>query len=189
MRIISGKYKGRKLKTPMGGDVRPTSDRLRESLFNILAHSELGVADLLVMDIFAGTGSQGIEALSRGAEKCIFVEKSPQSIALLEANRQLLDNPDDAVILKQDATKLMKAPASYEKAVELVFMDAPFDNAEELTEKTLKALYNGEWLAPNAWIIVKFPAKIKLETPEEFSLIRNIKAGGAQAFILTLKES
>ncbi len=189
MRIIGGKYKGRKLATPTGGHVRPTSDRLRESLFNILAHSELGLEDLLVMDIFAGTGSQGLEALSRGAEKCIFVEKSPQSISLLEANRELLDDSADAIILRQDATRLSHSPSLYKNAVELVFMDAPFEKAQELTEKALIALYQGEWLAENAWIIVKFPAKTHFEPPKPYHSLRNIKAGGAQAFILEVKEN
>ncbi len=187
MRIISGKYKGKKLKTPNGNHIRPTSDRLKESLFNILMHSELGIEDLLVMDIFAGTGSQGLEALSRGAEKCIFVEKNLHSLALLKANIQLLDDNHNALILHCDATKLGVSPEKYRKAVELVFMDAPFEQAQQLTVQALDSLYKGEWLADNAWVIIKFPVKIELEALEKFRLIRKVKAGNSQAFILTIK--
>ncbi len=187
MRIIGGKYKGRKLHTPNSNHIRPTSDRLRESLFNILSHNARGFENLCVIDIFAGTGSQGLEALSRGAKKCIFVEKDLRSLALLKANIQLLDNRSDAVILQQDATKLGLSPEQHKKAIELAFLDAPFEQAQQLTQKTLKALYKGEWLADNAWVVIKFPAKKELEILEEFCLIRKIKAGNSQALILTLK--
>lgn len=184
MRIIGGKYKGRKLHTPTDNNIRPTSDRLRESLFNILSHRAQGIEDLLVMDVFAGTGSQGIEALSRGAEKCIFIEKSLQSLTLLRKNIALLEDENKAVILNQNATMLSQAPQSYAQAVDLVFMDAPFERAAELTQKALQGLYEGKWLAGTAWIIVKYPAKISLDVPENFRLIRNLKAGNSQAFIL-----
>ncbi|MFV0430978.1 MAG: 16S rRNA (guanine(966)-N(2))-methyltransferase RsmD [Alphaproteobacteria bacterium] len=188
MRIISGKYKGRKLKTPDDNSIRPTSDRLRENLFNVLIHSDLGIEDLLIMDIFAGTGAMGLEALSRGAEKCIFVENSMTSIRLIKANIEHLSAKSQSEVIHSDATKLKKAPSIYENAVELVLMDAPFPQALELTRASMESLYEGKWLADNVWVIAKIPEKLIFEAPTPFFITRELKAGASKAIIMQVKD-
>lgn len=187
MRIISGKFKGRKLKSPSENGIRPTSDRLRENLFNVIMHSDLGIEDILVMDIFAGTGAMGLEALSRGAEKCIFIEKSLSSVRLLKENIQLLDLEEQSQILTTDAVSLGKTIPLLPNAVELVMMDAPFPQAEELTNAALNGLIEAEWLADNAWIIAKLPTSLSLTPPAHYKVIRELKAGAAKAVILQRK--
>lgn len=187
MRIISGKYKGRKLKSPDNNQIRPTSDRLRENLFNVIIHSDLGIEDILVMDIFAGTGAMGLEALSRGAEKCIFVEKSLSSIKILKQNIQALGLEDQSQILTMDAASIGKTIPMQTKAVELVMMDAPFPKAEELTTIALNGLYEGDWLAGNAWVVAKLPSGLSFVPPTAYEVIRELKAGASKALIMQLK--
>lgn len=187
MRIISGKLKGRKLKSPADNDIRPTSDRLRENLFNVIMHSDLGIEDILVMDIFAGTGAMGLEALSRGAEKCIFIEKSISSIRLLRQNIQSLELDNQSQILTMDASSIGKTIPPLPKAVELVMMDAPFPKATELTLGALNGLVEAEWLAENAWVVAKLPANLAFTPPDTYAVMRVLKAGAAKAVIMQLK--
>ena len=129
MRIIAGTYRGRVLKSPPGGKTRPTSDRLRETLFNILAPS-IG-DDTRFLDLCAGTGAIGMEALSRGAEFCTFVDKSRRACALIEENL-------DALGVPEEQTEIFSIPAEnfvnrkYERGWDIVFFDPPYQNNYEL---------------------------------------------------------
>lgn len=184
MRIIGGSFKGRNLKSFEGKDIRPTSSRLRENLFNILQHSSSGVKGLTVMDIFSGTGAMGIEAISRGAKKVIFVEKSLESISLMEHNLKALNIEDQAYIIKQSIDFLAQGAMNFEQKIDLVFMDAPFPKSQELTFLALEAIKKGNWLSLNVRIIAEVPSKISFEPPEFYEITREVKAGSSKALFI-----
>ena len=147
MRIVGGEFRGRVLAAPKSNAIRPTTDRTRESLFNILAHAHPGVLDATrILDLFAGTGAVGIEALSRGAKSALFVENSVEGRSLLWENIDALGLHGRARILRRDATQL--GPASNIEPFQLVFADPPYGKG--LGEKALFAAHAGGWLAPDA---------------------------------------
>lgn len=120
MRIISGKYGGRRLDVPKGRDIRPTSDKVRGSIFNALI-SRADIEGTQVMDLFCGTGALGLEALSRGAERCLFVDKAKDSLTLARQNAADLDEEIQADFILSDATKLRPRIESV-RAVDLFFV-------------------------------------------------------------------
>lgn len=137
MRIISGKLKGKKLKSPEGKNLRPTSDKVKEALFNIL---NLDYHGLSVIDIFAGSGSLGIEALSRGAGECVFVENSSKSFKILEENINNCGLKEKSRLIKYDAYKYIKALSEKGEKFDLVFADPPYEAGH------LKKLLKNQWL-------------------------------------------
>ena len=120
MRIVSGKFKHRRLKVPKGDHIRPTSERLRESLFNIC---QMEVVDAKFLDLFSGTGAVGLEALSRGAAHVTFVEQHPESIKVLEANLQLLGVKNNSHLIQSDAFKVL---SSLQGSFDLIYIDPPY---------------------------------------------------------------
>ena len=127
MRVVGGRHRGRPLAAPRGDTVRPTSDRAREALFNILSHGEFAAAgspfaDENVLDAFAGTGALGIEALSRGASRAAFIETDREALSALRRNLAALDEEDSADIVAGDATRPPRAPSVYA----LAFLDPPY---------------------------------------------------------------
>lgn len=124
MRVIAGKFKGRKLTGIKGRKIRPTSDRIREALFSILSQK---VENALVLDLFAGTGALGIEALSRGAEKSFFVDKSKQSIEIIKKNIELLNIKEEAEVFLYDACTIMNSKRISDQKFSLIFMDPPYN--------------------------------------------------------------
>ncbi len=161
MRIIAGIYKGKRLFTPNSDDVRPTSDRTRESLFNLLMHGDYEGYHLLgkpVADLCCGTGALGLEALSRGASHCLFIDQSKASLALAEKNARHLGAEDKASFHTIDIAQLPLAP----RASSIVFLDAPYRSA--FLPRTLAALIDKEWLLPHALVAVE---QDKYEQPHE----------------------
>ena len=153
MRIVGGDCKGRKLSAPAGRDTRPTSDRARESLFNILRHG-MGVEleDARVMDLFAGSGALGLEALSRGATACTFIDRARAAKRCIEDNLTALALTDRGTVLKLDAAHL--PPRSEDVApAHLAFLDPPY--GQGLATTALTSLQQGEWLAEKAVIVVE----------------------------------
>src|SRR5438132_1394909 len=146
MRVIGGKFKGRLLRAPSSQAIRPTSDRLRETLFNILTHSfpdRLEAARAL--DLFAGTGALGIEALSRGARFCLFVDQSAQARGLIRENIENLGLTGVTKLFKRDATKLGPLALA---PFDLVFCDPPY--GKKLAEAALQSAVEGGWLKNGA---------------------------------------
>lgn len=137
MRVIAGTCRGRKLFAPPGATTRPTSDRVKEALFSILA-SRIDFTDLRVLDICAGTGSLGIEALSRGAGSCCFIESNPSVKAILEKNITVTCCQDRSEILAMDAVKAFRIIAGRGQRFELAFFDPPY--ASELYSRVPEAL-------------------------------------------------
>lgn len=160
MRIIGGKYRGKKLFTPAGKEIRPTSDRAREALFNIL-YSQLGSLEgLHVLDVFAGTGAFGLEALSRGASFVTFVDKD---VRLLNKNTGLFPAEKNKIgVISADVSFL---PAAKTKAG-LAFMDAPY--AKSLSSLALSRLDEKGWLEKNALCLVEMRRDEKLIPPPGF---------------------
>ncbi|MBV8652912.1 MAG: 16S rRNA (guanine(966)-N(2))-methyltransferase RsmD [Alphaproteobacteria bacterium] len=185
MRIIAGKHRGRPLIAPAGEAVRPTSDRAREALFNILAHGELAAsgpayAGARVLDGFAGTGAFGLEALSRGAASAVFIENSRAALAALRQNIAALGETARTQIVTGDAT----APPRALAPCDLVFLDPPY--REKLGGKALTALAATGWLAPDALAIIEVAAKEPLEAPPGFTIVDERRYGAARLVFLRL---
>jgi 16S rRNA (guanine966-N2)-methyltransferase len=161
VRIVGGRLRGRALHAPASRAIRPTSERLRESIFDIIAHRHDGVEGARVVDLFAGSGALGIEALSRGAEFALFVDNGSEARALLRANVEALALGGMTRIWRADAARLGKAPAG--PAFTLAFLDPPY--AEGLAGPALAALVVGGWLAPGALVVVEEAAKAEITAP------------------------
>ncbi|MGB0906626.1 MAG: 16S rRNA (guanine(966)-N(2))-methyltransferase RsmD [Maricaulaceae bacterium] len=155
MRIVGGKLRGRNIATPSGRDTRPTSDQTRESIFNILAHApwapELDGA--LVADIFAGSGALGLEAVSRGAEFCLFVETEPKARGAIRENIDKMSLFGCTRLHRRDATKLKIAPGNLRGAFNMVFMDPPY--RKNLWRPVLVKLIEQNLIADNGIIILE----------------------------------
>src|SRR5215475_12678535 len=162
MRVVGGRLRGRNIASPSSREIRPTADRLRESLFNILAHAyDDPVADARVIDLFAGTGALGIEALSRGARFALFVDNGAEARALLRQNVEALALGGVTRIWRADATKLGSAPAGGPFA--LAFLDPPY--GQGLAGPALASLVGGGWLEPNALCVVEEDSKADIAAP------------------------
>jgi 16S rRNA (guanine966-N2)-methyltransferase len=165
MRIVGGRLRGRALAAPKSNAVRPTADRLREALFNILVHAyDDPVTDARVLDLFAGTGALALEALSRGAAFALFVDDGAEARALLRENVAALGLGGVTRIFRRDATKL--GPAHPIEPFALVFVDPPY--GQGLAEKALAAARAGGWLTADALIVVEEAAKSGFAAPEGF---------------------
>nr|WP_283808421.1 16S rRNA (guanine(966)-N(2))-methyltransferase RsmD [Rhodopseudomonas faecalis] len=166
MRVVGGRLKGRTLAAPSSQAIRPTADRLRESLFNILAHAYGNpMLDARVLDLFAGTGALGIEAVSRGAKFTLFVDDGAEARALLRNNVEALGLGGVSKIYRRDATKL--GPAHPVEPFALVFCDPPY--RKQLAERALASLRDGGWLEPDALVIVEEAKDAGFTAPEGFA--------------------
>ena len=148
MRIVGGSLRGRRLVEPDDRTIRPTTDRARETLFNILAHQNR-LAGASVLDVFAGTGALGCEALSRGAAKGVFIENDPAAIRIVRTNVAALKLEDVARVVKRSAL----APGTPDNPFDLVFLDPPYGRG--LGEQAMAALRKAGWLAPDALIVLE----------------------------------
>ena len=168
MRVVAGRLKGRVIHAPASRAIRPTSERLRESIFDILAHRHGGALEgARVVDLFAGSGALGIEALSRGAEFALFVDNGAEARALLRANVEAFALGGVTRIWRADATRLGKAPAG--PPFTLAFLDPPYDKG--LAAPTLAALCAGGWFAEGALVVVEEAAKAGIAAPPGLTLV------------------
>lgn len=153
MRIVGGKFKGRALVTPDGQNTRPTSDRAREAIFNILAHADWAPTfeGARVMDVFAGSGALGFEAMSRGAGFCLFVETDEAARGAIRDNVETFGLFGTTRVHRRDAAQLGLRPGSQAEVFDLVFLDPPYRKG--LGEKALDGLISGNWLSENAIIV------------------------------------
>ena len=150
MRIVAGRWRGRTLVAPEGLATRPTSDRARQALFDVLAHAEWApeLEGARVLDLFAGSGALGFEALSRGAASVLFVETDEAARGAIRENADALGAMGATRVHRRDATDLGVRPASAGEAFDLVFLDPPY--AKGLGERALAGLAEGGWLRPEA---------------------------------------
>ncbi len=169
MRIVGGRFRGRAIGAPSGALTRPTSDRVRESLFNILVHGIDGfeIEGARVLDLFAGTGALGLEALSRGASYCLFVEDNPDARGILRENIEQLGLTGASKVWRRDATKL--GPAAPMQPFRLLFADPPYGKG--LGELALGAALNGGWLSAGAVCVLEERADVELTVPAALALL------------------
>jgi 16S rRNA (guanine966-N2)-methyltransferase len=182
MRIVGGELRGRALHAPPGFDVRPTSDRVREALFNILEHGTYPLRGARVLDLFAGTGALGLEAISRGAGFALFVEDSASARAAIRRNIEGLQLTGRTRIYRRDATQLSAIPAGT-KPFDLVFLDPPY--AKRLSESALESARSGGWLTEDCFIIVEAHKGVGFDKPQLFSLIDEREYGETKLSFLT----
>ena len=166
MRVVGGRLKGRSLASPASRDIRPTADRLRESLFNILIHAyDDPITDARVLDLFAGTGALGIEAASRGAKFTLFVDNGAEARALMRDNVESLGLGGVTKVYRRDATDL--GPAHPVEPFSLVFLDPPYGKG--LAHTALASLRDGGWLTADALLVVEEAKAAGFKSPEGFS--------------------
>lgn len=181
MRIVAGKFKGAALAAPKTQATRPTSDRLRETVFNILAHG-IGV-DLegtRVLDLFAGTGALGFEALSRGARHCTFIEEGAEARGVIRRNMETLGLNGAAKIFRRDATRL--GAAGTIDPFDLVFADPPYDKG--LGELALSSALAGGWLKSGSLCVLEERASASFAAPAGFDELDRRTAGDSQVVFL-----
>lgn len=185
MRIVAGKFRGRALASPEHEGLRPTSDRVRESAFNILAHGipDFELAGARVLDLFAGTGALGLEALSRGAAYCLFVEESAEARALIRRNVESFGLMGETRIFRRDATSL--GPAGNMERYSLAFLDPPYGKG--LAERALAGLAEGGWLNPGAICVVEDRADTPVVRPTGYLSIDFRTWGDTQMDFLRFK--
>jgi 16S rRNA (guanine966-N2)-methyltransferase len=165
MRIVGGRFRGRTLVGPKSQAIRPTGDRLRESLFNILAHAYADpITDARVLDLFAGTGALGLEAISRGAAYALFVDDGAEARALIRQNVDTFGVGGVTRIFRRDAKKL--GPAHPVEPFSLAFLDPPYRKG--LGEAALAAARDGGWLVKDALVVVEEAADAAFAAPEGY---------------------
>ncbi len=189
LRIVAGKHRGRRLKTPRDRRTRPTAERVREAVFDVLAHGvpEKRFASLpkgvRVLDLFAGSGAMGFESLSRGAEFVTFLETDPVALSLLRENAEALGEEARVALMPKDATR----PGPAGEAVELAFLDPPYDR--DLSGPALAALREGGWLEAKAILVVELGTKETLLPPKGFRAFDERRYGAAKVIFLIYEET
>jgi 16S rRNA (guanine966-N2)-methyltransferase len=183
MRIVAGKFRGRNLQGPKSNAIRPTSDRLRESIFNILVHAYGDpITDARVIDLFAGTGALGLEALSRGAKFALFVEETIEARGVIRENIETLGVIGISNVFRRDAAKLGEhGPVD---PFDLVFCDPPY--GQGLAEKALAGARAGGWLNPAALVVVEDAAEPGFKTPEGYEEIERRRYDGTEVIFLRI---
>ena len=169
MRIVGGTLRGRTLAAPRTDAIRPTSDRVREAVFNILVHgtAAIDLEGARVIDLFAGTGALGLEALSRGAIFALFVETDADARALIRTNIEAFGLTGQTKIFRRDATDL--GAAAQMGRYDVAFLDPPYDHG--LATRALSALANGGWLQPQAMIVAEERRDAIIDWPPGYTLL------------------
>ena len=189
MRIVSGQYKGKPIFAPEGDSTRPTSDRARESVFNILEHAAWApeLRGARVLDLFAGSGALGLEALSRGAAFCLFVETGEAARGAIRDNIEALHLFGCTRIHRRDATDLGARPASAGPPFDLVFLDPPYAKGPDLKnmgEKALAELAQHAWVRPGAVLVFERGEAEPDINPAGYDLIDERRYGAAKVLFL-----
>ena len=169
MRIIAGELKRRVLKTPKWDGLRPTSDKLRETLFNILAPRVEGAA---VLDVFAGTGAVGLESLSRGAARAVFIESDRRAVTLIDENVSLCGVRDRCVIIRDTAERALQKPIAGDP-FDLIILDPPYDFAP--LARVLRAA--GSHLAAGGWLVLEHARRTTVPAAEGLRAVRTVQSG------------
>jgi 16S rRNA (guanine966-N2)-methyltransferase len=184
MRIIAGRLRGRTIALPRGSAVRPSLDRVREAVFNVLAHGVdwPGFAGAHVVDLFAGSGIAGFEALSRGARRCTFVDDQTAALAAIRDNAVRFGEAGNITLLRVDASRLAPPPVSAEAPCDLVLLDPPYRSG--LAEPALGALIRHRWIAAGAIAVVEVAAREEFLPPAPFAVLGERQYGPARVVFL-----
>ena len=161
MRVIAGTARSLPLKTPDGLDTRPTTDRIKETLFNML---QIYIPGCVFVDLFSGSGGIGIEAISRGAKKAYFIENAPKAISCIEQNLAFTKFQDRAIVIKQDACAGLNS--IYEKQVDVIFMDPPYNQEHE--KRALEMLQHMKYVTEDTLIVIEAALETDFDYVEEF---------------------
>jgi 16S rRNA (guanine966-N2)-methyltransferase len=166
MRIVAGKFRAKRIEAPKGLTTRPTSDRVRQALFTVLEHGapQFAFANARVLDLFAGSGALGLEAMSRGARFCLFVEESADARASIRRNVEALSLTGVTKIWRRDATKLGEAGTL--APFDLIFLDPPYGKGLGL--RALQSAAGGRWIKDGAIAVLEDRADAKIELPAAF---------------------
>jgi 16S rRNA (guanine966-N2)-methyltransferase len=169
VRIVGGRFRGQPIAAPSSALTRPTSDKVRESLFNILLHGieDFDIEGARVLDLFAGTGALGLEALSRGAAYCLFVEDNADARGIIRENIEALGLTGASKLWRRDATKL--GPAAPMQPFQLLFADPPYGKG--LGERALAAAADGGWLSSGAVCVLEERGDVEPAIPSAFALL------------------
>jgi 16S rRNA (guanine966-N2)-methyltransferase len=183
VRVIAGKWRGKKLETPAGNDIRPTSDRARGAIFNVLTHGKPAATGFLlknatVLDAFAGTGAMGLEALSRGAKHASFMENANKSIEVLRANIDTCGAQHESDIQRADAAN----PPTAGRACSLILMDPPY--GKELLGPSMEALSVAGWMAAGAICCAELGKGEVFDPLRGFEILDDRRYGAARIIIL-----
>ncbi len=174
MRIIGGEFRGRKLTPPSDKRIRPTSDRMRETIFNILEHSTTPLEGANILDVFAGTGAMGIESLSRGAAHATFFDKSPASLKLIKKNIALFNLGEKTTV---KATSAPIFPPSHKK-YNIIFLDPPYNL--DVINDTINSLDKNKYLAEYCLIIAETPSNMPLAFPSFLTVTKEKTYGNSR---------
>jgi 16S rRNA (guanine966-N2)-methyltransferase len=187
MRIVSGRWKGKALVAPAGDATRPTSDRARQAVFNILEHAPWspGINGCKVLDLFAGTGALGLEALSRGAAHCLFVDTDPAARAALATNIEACSAQGISRVWKRDATDLGVMPTTANGPFDLIFLDPPYSKGYGLA--ALKGLTQG-WVHGKSLVVLERGRGESPLAPAGYDVLDSRTYGAAEVIFLTLSE-
>ncbi|MCF6217031.1 MAG: 16S rRNA (guanine(966)-N(2))-methyltransferase RsmD [Emcibacter sp.] len=181
MRIIGGTHRGRKLTTPPDKNIRPTTDRMRETIFNILTHTSSGLEGARILDVFAGTGAMGLESLSRGAGHCTFFDKDRKALQLVKKNSSLMGNLDKITVRNVSAPKFLRPKIAYD----VIFLDPPYEL--DIIPDTINALRDNGYFADHTILIAEYAAKNNIRFPDFLNIIKDRTYGDARFTILTIK--
>jgi len=181
MRIDAGSHRGVRLASPEGFDTRPTSDRARQAVFNILAHTYDALRGATVLDIFAGSGAMGLEALSRGAERASFIESDRTAAEAIKQNIAACREQARAQLFIADALKPPRGAGAWAPA-SLVFLDPPY--GKDLVVPALKALRAAEWIASEALLVTEMHRRDAFAAPEGFATLDDREYGKARFVLL-----
>ncbi|MGL5615673.1 MAG: 16S rRNA (guanine(966)-N(2))-methyltransferase RsmD [Sarcina sp.] len=185
MRIISGKARGRKILSPATMETRPTLDRIKEAMFSMIQGY---IPDAVVIDVFSGTGSLGLEAASRGAKECYLVDKSPVTYPILRQNVENLKFEDVCTTLNMDAYMALKSLAAKGKVFDLIFIDPPY--LKDLIPEAMKIIDQNKMLHPEGLIVTKIDTSEDIyEGSENIKLTRSKKYGNTTVCFYKLEEA
>lgn len=188
MRIIGGRHRHRRLEAPAGHTTRPTADRVREAVFNILEHGIdwPGFAGTAVLDVFAGSGAAGFEALSRGAAHATFIDSGGAALGAIRRNAASLSEAGHVTLLRLDATRLARAPAVAGVPAAIAFLDAPY--GADASAPALTGLAAGGWLKAGGLAVVEIGAREALSAPSTYTFVDARAWGAAKVVFLKFRQ-
>ena len=177
MRIISGKYARRKIITPKGSETRPTTDRFKETLFNIIENSlKINLKKKNVLDLFAGSGSLGLEAISRGAKNCNFIDKSIKAVKAIEENISFLELNPCCDCYKIDVNKIRKFTNDPNKKIDIIFSDPPYSKTD-INEIAINNLIKKNWMKDSVYIFLETSSRVPISSISGFEVLEKRKIG------------
>lgn len=182
MRIIAGKHRGAKLAAPEGPDIRPTPDRVREAVFSMLESGRFGdvLRDRLVLDLFAGTGAMGLEALSRGAERVVLVDTHPAALDALRANVEKIKAGNRAQVRSGDVTRWHERSRT---TAGIIFMDPPYGTGA--WSPAIETMARGGWIGDDTIVVIEVDRRETVEPPAGFEVLEDRTYGRTRIVVLT----